>query len=79
MTEYVVMLFSRRLPEVTTYDSASDITGDPWLSLVTRAWMAHLFQRPEVKRIVVIPRSDLDSCIEDKPMRLSRIRTKHYD
>ena len=59
------MLFSRKLEERTYYRNLEDVQNDQVISMDTRAFILQLLKDPNVEQVVVIPRKELSSVIDN--------------
>ena len=59
------MLFSRKLSAPRYFRTELDVQTDQELAMDTRAWIIHLLKLDDVVEVVVIPRKDLSSVIDN--------------
>ena len=62
--EVLPMLFSKRVPEITYYRNAADVQRDPHLSVISRKFILGLLDKG-VAAVCVVPRSDLDTTVDE--------------
>ncbi len=59
------MLFSRKLDAPRYYRTEEDVQQDQVLAMDTRAWIIHLLKDDDICEVVVIPRKELSSAIDN--------------